>query len=83
MVVPKTGELGNWAEMDSDVLQIILTLGAGALLVWKEMYRNAHAMREISFAFSVLTIFSSQGKKKVLTLMYEKTEMTGERDNCS
>lgn len=50
--------------MDSDVVQITLTFGAGALLVWKEMYRNAHVMRKISFTSSELTIFSSQGKKK-------------------
>lgn len=35
----------NWAEMDSNIVRIILTFGVGA--VWKEI-ENAHVMREIS-----------------------------------
>lgn len=58
MAVPKkksNEHAWNWAEMDSDVAQIILIFSARALLVWEEMYRNAHVMREIAFVSSVLS----------------------------
>lgn len=54
----------NWAEMDSDVMEIILIFGANALLAWKEMYRKAHMMRETSFASSAVTIFNLQEKNR-------------------
>lgn len=46
VVTPDRGKYSwNWAEMDSNIVRIILTFGVSA--VWKEI-ENAHVMREIS-----------------------------------
>ena len=59
---PRQGKYSwNWAEMDSNVVRIILISGVSA--VWKEIDRKCTCDDRNLFASSVLTIFSSEGKK--------------------
>lgn len=63
VVTPDRGKYSwNWAEMDSNTVRIILTFGVSA--VWKEIDRKCTCDERNLFASSVLTIFSSEGKKK-------------------
>ena len=63
VIIPDRGKYSwNWAEMDSNVVRIILTFGVGA--VWKEIDEKCTRDETNLFASSVLTIFSSEGKKK-------------------